>query len=43
MYEAVGKDEVFSNSLLSVLEKLPEMEISERYGTICEWIKDYEE
>ncbi len=37
------KDEEFSKTLFEVLEKLPPMEISERYGTIREWIKDYEE
>ena len=39
----LNKDKEFSESLLEVLEKLPPMKISERYGTICEWIKDYEE
>ncbi len=36
-------DEDFSKTLDEVLAKLPPMEISERYGTIREWIKDYEE
>ena len=40
---ALKSDEEFSKTLLEVLEKLPPMEISERYGTIREWIKDYEE
>lgn len=39
----LGEDEEFSKTLLDVLKKLPPMEISERYGTIREWIKDYEE
>ncbi len=39
----LNKDEKFSKALSDVLEKLPPMEISERYGTIREWIKDYEE
>ncbi len=39
----LGIDEEFSETLFAVLEKLPPMEISERYGTIREWIKDYEE
>ena len=37
------KDAEFSKSLSEVLKKLPPMKISERYGTIREWIKDYEE
>jgi len=41
--KVLNKDESFSKTLLDVLEKLPPMEISERYGTIREWIKDYEE
>ncbi len=39
----LGIDEEFSETLFAVLDKLPPMEISERYGTIREWIKDYEE
>ncbi len=39
----LGIDKDFSETLFDVLEKLPPMEISERYGTIREWIKDYEE
>lgn len=41
--KVLNKDEEFSVTLNEVLKKLPPMEISERYGTICEWIKDYEE
>ena len=37
------RDEEFSKTLWEVLDKLPPMEISKRYGTIREWIKDYEE
>lgn len=33
----------FINKLEETLGKLPPMRISERYGTIQEWIKDYEE
>ncbi|MBQ7115977.1 MAG: glycoside hydrolase family 95 protein [Clostridia bacterium] len=39
----LGIDEDFAKTLSDVLNKLPPMEISERYGTIREWIKDYEE
>ncbi len=41
--KTLGVDEEFMKTLFDVLEKLPPMEISERYGTIREWIKDYEE
>lgn len=41
--KALGKDESFAQSLGETLGKLPPMCISERYGTIREWIKDYEE
>ncbi len=41
--KVLGIDEDFSETLFEVLGKLPLMEISERYGTIREWIKDYEE
>ncbi len=39
----LGVDEDFSKELENVLAKLPPIKISERYGTIQEWIKDYEE
>ena len=41
--KVLGVDEDFSKTLFEVLDKLPPMQISERYGTIREWIKDYEE
>lgn len=41
--ELLGTDLVFANSLKEALKKLPPLRISKRYGTICEWIKDYEE
>ncbi len=41
--KVLGIDEDFTKTLFDVLSKLPPMEISERYGTIREWIKDYEE
>ncbi len=37
-----GEDELKKN-LETALPKLPPLRISERYGTVCEWIKDYEE
>ena len=42
-YEKLGENDGFSKKLSEVLAKLPPMRISERYNTICEWIKDYEE
>ncbi len=39
----LGKDADFAEKLEQVLSKLPPIKISERYGTIQEWIKDYEE
>lgn len=33
----------FINSLEEILKKLPEVKIGKRYGTIQEWINDYEE
>ncbi len=36
-------DKEFVKELEEVVAKLPPLRISERYGTICEWIKDYEE
>ncbi|MBQ8783004.1 MAG: glycoside hydrolase N-terminal domain-containing protein [Clostridia bacterium] len=40
---ALGVDKEFAESLEATLKRLPPMCISERYGTIQEWIKDYEE
>lgn len=39
----LGEDAAFAKKLEDVLEKLPPLRVSERYGTICEWIRDYEE
>ncbi len=39
----LGGEREFAKSLEEALLKLPPLRISERYGTICEWIKDYEE
>jgi len=33
----------FSTELEDILKRLPPLKVSERYGTLCEWIKDYEE
>ncbi len=41
--EHFGKDLEFKATLEEMLKKLPPLKISERYGTIREWIKDYGE
>ena len=41
--DLLGDDEAFSKQLDDVLKGLPPLRISQRYGTICEWIQDYEE
>ena len=41
--ERLGVDINFAEVLQEMIKKLPPLRISERYGTICEWIKDYEE
>ncbi len=41
--ELLGRHLSFAETLKKALDKLPPLQISERYGTICEWIKDYEE
>ncbi len=33
----------FAERLAETLQRLPPLRVSERYGTICEWIEDYEE
>lgn len=39
----LGVDPEFRAEVESALKRLPPLQISERYGTIQEWIKDYEE
>ncbi len=41
--DKLNVDKDFVVELKDVLEKLPPMKVSERYGNIQEWIKDYEE
>lgn len=41
--ELLCEDSAFADRLAYVLKRLPPLRVSERYGTICEWIKDYEE
>ena len=39
----LGREWEFAKALEGALSKLPPLRISEKCGTICEWIKDYEE
>ncbi|MCY1528133.1 hypothetical protein D9M68_632280 [compost metagenome] len=39
----VQEDPAFLRSLQATLKKLPPMQVSKRYGTLQEWIDDYEE
>ena len=41
--ELLQEDTAFAASLTDVLKRLPPLLVSERYGTLCEWIEDYEE
>ena len=41
--ETLGKDGGFVDELEAVEKKLPAIKVSERYGTVQEWINDYEE
>ena len=41
--KVIENDEAFIKTLEEILSKLPPVKVSERYGTIQEWIKDYEE
>ncbi|MBE6652290.1 MAG: glycoside hydrolase family 95 protein [Ruminococcaceae bacterium] len=41
--EVLGEDTDLAVKLSDVLNRLPPIKISERYDTICEWYKDYEE
>lgn len=39
----LDRDVEFAKLLENALNKLPPIRVSKRYGTVCEWIKDYEE
>lgn len=41
--EILGVDKDFASSLAEIVNNLPPLRISERYGTVCEWIEDFEE
>jgi alpha-L-fucosidase 2 len=39
----LGRDEAFASELEQILTRIPKLQVGERYGTIREWIEDYEE
>ena len=39
----LGRDEVFVSELEEILTRIPKLQVGERYGTIREWIEDFEE
>lgn len=39
----LDREPAFAEKLQEILERLPPLRISQRYGTVCEWIEDYEE
>lgn len=41
--EILGQDESFADSLRTILKGLPPVKVSQKYGTIQEWIADYDE
>ncbi len=40
---ALFGEDAFARTLHDVRRRLPPLRVSERYGTLCEWIRDYEE
>jgi alpha-L-fucosidase 2 len=41
--QVLNTEPEFADRMEKILGKLPPMRISDRYGTVCEWIEDYEE
>ena len=41
--EILGKEPEFACRMEKLLQRLPPLRVSRRYGTVCEWIEDYEE
>ncbi len=39
----LGEDEELAAAMERILDRLPALRVSERYGTLCEWNSDYEE
>ncbi len=41
--KVLGEDDGFADTLTATLDRLPPLRVSQRYGTLCEWISDCEE
>lgn len=41
--DTLGEDPAFANQLKATLDRLPPLRVSEKYGILCEWIRDYDE
>ena len=41
--DALGEDPAFADELKATLDRLPPLRVSEKYGILCEWIRDYDE
>ena len=41
--EMLDREPEFAQRMRRILDRLPPLRISKRYGTVCEWIEDYEE
>ena len=41
--KVLREEQDFAEKLLDTLKRFPPLRVSEQYGTICEWIADYEE
>lgn len=39
----LNRDAAFAERMEKILDRLPPLRVSARYGTVCEWIEDYEE
>ncbi|MBP3570573.1 MAG: glycoside hydrolase family 95 protein [Clostridia bacterium] len=41
--DTLGEDPAFANQLKATLDRLPPLRVSEKYGILQEWIRDYDE
>ena len=41
--DTLGEDPAFANRLKATLDRLPPLRVSEKYGILQEWIRDYDE
>ena len=41
--DTLGEDPAFADELKATLDRLPPLRVSEKYGILCEWIRDYDE